>query len=221
MNNRKKIDISTWNRYELFAEFINMRTSVYDMTVRMDVTTLVNYCCKKNQSFFANLLYLSLRELNAIPEFRMRIHDGEPYIYDKVDCSFTVANDYGFFVNRIAEYAPYDEFYKNVLSIIETAKKEKNAHPKDSDLNRADLLYFSCIPWVDYQSMTLPVITTPYGCKDQTYNIVPCVGWGKYIEDNGKYKMSMHMKISHAFVDGKPLADAFNNIQKAVNEIAF
>lgn len=33
--------------------------------------------------------------------------------------------------------------------------------------------------------------------------------------------MSLHMKISHAFVDGKPLADAFNNIQKAVNELVF
>lgn len=27
------------------------------------------------------------------------------------------------------------------------------------------------------------------------------------------------MKVSHAFVDGKPLADAFNNIQKAIDEL--
>ncbi len=29
------------------------------------------------------------------------------------------------------------------------------------------------------------------------------------------------MKVSHAFVDGKPLADAFNNIQKALDELVF
>lgn len=221
MNNRRKIDTATWCRYELFQEFINMRTSIYDMTVRLDVTNLVNYCREKGQSFFANFLYLALRELNTIPEFRMRIQDGEPYIYDKVDCSFTIANDYGYFVNRSTEYAPYSEFYKNVLGIIEKAKVEKNTHPKDSDLDRTDLLYFSCIPWVDYQSMTLPVITTPYGSEDQTYNIIPCIGWGKYVDENGRYKMSMHMKISHAFIDGKPLADAFNNIQKAVDTLVF
>ena len=221
MNKRSKIDITSWNRYELFQEFINMRTSIYDMTVRMDVTNLVNYCRETKQSFFVNFLYLALRELNAIPEFRMRIHDGEPYIYDKIDCSFTIANDYGYFVNRSAEYTPYDDFYKNVLAIIEKAKTEKNTHPETSDLERTDLLYFSCIPWVDFQSMTLPVITTPYGSDDQTYNIVPCIGWGKYVDENGRYKMSMHMKISHAFVDGKPLADAFNNIQKSVDELIF
>lgn len=29
------------------------------------------------------------------------------------------------------------------------------------------------------------------------------------------------MKISHAFIDGKPLADAFNHIQSAINELDF
>ena len=29
MNHREKIDISAWERAELFQEFINMRTSVY------------------------------------------------------------------------------------------------------------------------------------------------------------------------------------------------
>lgn len=219
MNHREKIDIGSWNRAELFHEFINMRTSIYDMTVRMDVTSLVNYCKSSGQSFFINYLYIALRELNAVPEFRMRIHNGEPYIYDKVDCSFTVANNYGYFVNRSTEFCEYEAFYRNVEAIIAKAKNEKNTHPENSDLNRTDILYFSCIPWVDYQSMTLPVITTPYGVNDQTGNIVPCIGWGKYVEENGRYKMSMHMKISHAFVDGKPLADAFNNIQKAVDEL--
>lgn len=57
--------------------------------------------------------------------------------------------------------------------------------------------------------------------SDQTYNNVPCVGWGKYVEENQSFKMSMHMKISHAFVDGKPLADAFNYIQAAINKLDF
>ena len=33
--------------------------------------------------------------------------------------------------------------------------------------------------------------------------------------------MSMHIKVSHAFIDGKPLADAFNDIQDAINELNF
>ena len=33
--------------------------------------------------------------------------------------------------------------------------------------------------------------------------------------------MSMHIKASHAFIDGKPLAEAFNNIQTAINQLDF
>lgn len=62
----------------MFREFIGMTTSIYDMTVRMDVTNLINYCKENGQSFFINYLYLALRELSAIQEFRMRVHNGEP-----------------------------------------------------------------------------------------------------------------------------------------------
>lgn len=77
-----------------------MTTSIYDMTVRMDVTNLVNYCKEQNQSFFTNCLCLVLYELNVIPEFRMRVHNAEPYIYNRIDGSFTIANKYGYVVNR-------------------------------------------------------------------------------------------------------------------------
>ena len=220
-NKYKKINFDKWDRAELFNEFINMTTSIYDMTVRMDVTRLINYSKENGQSFFINYLYLALRELNAIPEFRMRIHNGQPYLYSRIDCSFTVANNYGYFVNRSTEFTDYKTFYQNVSAIAEKEKNEKNTHPEHSDLTRTDLIYFSVIPWVDYQSMTLPVLTNPHGTNDQTYNTVPCVGWGKYVEENGRFKMSMHIKVSHAFIDGKPLADAFNNIQDAINELNF
>lgn len=220
-NKYKKINFDKWDRAELFNEFINMTTSIYDMTVRMDVTRLINYSKENGQSFFINYLYLALRELNAIPEFRMRIHNGQPYLYSRIDCSFTVANNYGYFVNRSTEFTDYKTFYQNVSAIAEKAKNEKNTHPEHSDLTRTDLIYFSVIPWVDYQSMTLPVLTNPHGTNDQTYSTVPCVGWGKYVEENGRFKMSMHIKVSHAFIDGKPLADAFNNIQDAINELNF
>ncbi len=134
--------MDTWNRAELFREFIGMTTSIYDMTVRMDVTNLINYCKENGKSFFINYLYLALRELNAIPEFRMRVHNGEPYLYNRVDCSFTVANNYGYFVNRSTKFAEYEAFYQNVSTIAEKAKNEKNTHPENSDLSRTDLIYF-------------------------------------------------------------------------------
>ena len=83
-----------------------------------------------------------MRELNAIPEFRMRVHDDRQYIYDKVDCGFTVANEYGYFVNRTVEAADYKTFYESVTETISKVKKEKNIHPEASDLYRTDLISF-------------------------------------------------------------------------------
>ena len=125
MNECIKLDMDTWNRAELFREFIGMTTSIYDMTVRMDVTNLINYCKENGQSFFINYLYLALRELNAIPEFRMRVHNGEPYLYRRIDCSFTVANNYEYCVNRSTEFTHYKTFYQNVSAIAEKSKNEK------------------------------------------------------------------------------------------------
>ena len=188
----------------------------------MDVTKLVAHCRESGTSFFINYLFLCARALNSIEEFRCRLVNGEPWIYDKLDCSFTTMNDFGYFVNRSVAFEDYDAFYKNASEIIQKAKQEKNIHPETvSDLSRVDLCYYSCIPWVDYQSMTLPVITRPSGSNDQTGDSVPRIGWGKFVEENGRYRMTMHITVSHAFVDGKPLAEAFNRVQDALNELDF
>lgn len=43
-NRCSEINLQEWNRAELFSEFIGMTTSIYDMTVRMDVSRLVDHC---------------------------------------------------------------------------------------------------------------------------------------------------------------------------------
>lgn len=65
--------------------------------------------------------------------------------------------------------------------------------------------------------MTLPVITHQYNTNDPTGDWIPSIGWGKYVEENGRYKMTMHITVNHSLIDGKPLADAFNNIQNSLN----
>ena len=53
MNECIKLDMGIWNRAELFREFIAMTTSIYDMTVRMDVTNLVIIVKNKNNLFLS------------------------------------------------------------------------------------------------------------------------------------------------------------------------
>lgn len=219
--NGKKVDVEHWNRRELFNGFIQMAAPCYGMNVRMDVTRLVNHCKQSGESFFINLMYLCLREMNKAEEFRMRVLDWEPWIFDKIHGSFTVMNDSGFFVNRFAEFCEYPSFYPNVRSTIDKAKGETELYPKGFDPSRTDLFYFSCIPWIDFQSVTQPLITQPAAFNNPAGDSVPRVSWGKYVEQNGGYFMTMHMTVNHALIDGKPLADVFNAIQSALTDLRF
>ncbi len=58
MNECIKLDMDTWNWAELFWEFIGMTTSIYDMTVRMDVTNLINLLQRKRTGLFYQLPYI-------------------------------------------------------------------------------------------------------------------------------------------------------------------
>ena len=39
-----------------------------------------------------------------------------------------------------------------------------------------------------------------------------------YIENNGKYEISLNITVSHVFVDGYHLSKVFNNIKELLND---
>ena len=55
-NNMQKIDISKSPRKKTYDWFKTFNNPTYGLTVTMDVTSLVEYTKKNNQSFFINML---------------------------------------------------------------------------------------------------------------------------------------------------------------------
>ena len=47
---------------------------------------------------------------------------------------------------------------------------------------------------------------------------VPRIAWGKYVEENGKTTMALNIHVSHALVDGYPLAQGFNKVQEYLDQ---
>ena len=62
---------------------------------------------------------------------------------------------------------------------------------------------FSCIPWVDFDSVT--------SCVLNAHQIQPLITWGKVNDD---YEMSVSITVSHIFVNGRDLGYFFENTQK-------
>ena len=211
----KEIEILNWNRLKIYEWFKNFSNSTYSMNVRMDVSKLVKHTKENNESFFIDLLYIVLKGLNDIEEMRMRLVDGRPVIFDDINPAFTVMTQTGTFENvRYMNNRDFKEFYKISSENIERVKEQTEI--KKGEYNPGNCYneyYITCIPLVDFTEFNHPIP------DDMETQCIPRICWGKYVENNGKYELTLNITVSHIFVDGFPLAKAFNKIQEYLNNV--
>lgn len=210
-----EIDVENWNRKNTYKWFKTFSNTTYSCNVVMDVTKLVNHAKMKNESFFIDLLYIVLKGLNSIEEMRMRLVDEKPVIFDDINPAYTVMAESGTFENvRYKNQNDFKTFYKISEENIQKAKvvsqvEEQEYNPE----NCYDEYYITCLPWINFTQFTHPI---PDDVQSQC---IPRICWGKYIESNGRFELTLNITVSHLFVDGKPLADAFNGIQDLLNNV--
>ncbi len=211
----KEIDIKNWDREKNYNWFKTFSNSTYSCNVVMDVTKLVNHVKENKQSFFIDLLYIVVSGLNSIEEMRMRIVDGKPVIFDDINPAFTVMTKLGTFENvRHKNSRDFKTFYQISQEKIERAKhqdfiEKEDYNPKDC----YDEYYITCLPWVSFSQLTHPIP------DDISSQCIPRICWGKYKDNNGKYELMLNITVSHIFVDGYPLSQAFNKIQELLDNV--
>jgi chloramphenicol O-acetyltransferase type A len=211
----KEIDVGKWNRkahYECFSAYSD---PIFSMSVRLDVTKLVEYTKKTDTSYFVNFLFIASKCLNEIEGFRLRItEDNRVVEYDVCRPSYIVMNKENVIVTCRSEmYQEYAKFYQATKADVERAKEEtdrKTFNVKDE----YDVFYTTCLPWVDLTSLK-----NPYDLKNPAQSSIPRLAWGKFVEKDGKYEMMMDIAAHHALLDGYPMAQAFVNIQKALDNV--
>lgn len=198
-------------QYKWFSTFSN---PCYGFDVKMDVTNLVNYTKKTNTSFFINTLYLVTKGLSMIEEMRLRLVNNEIRLYEKINPSFTVMTKSGVFENCNFEYEEsYFAFYKKAKDLIENAKQQETVKDTYNESTNFDEYYITCIPWLSFESMSNPLPD-----NNLESSSVPRICWDKYKIEGNKITMTLNITVSHAFVDGYPLSQAFNTIQSLFND---
>ena len=209
----KKVQLEKWERNKTYEWFKSFSNSTYSMNVRMDVTNLIKHTKQKKESFFIDLLYIVLKGLNSVDELRMRLVDDSPVIYEDINPAFTVMTESGTFENvRFKNCKDFKMFYSVAQQYIEGAKKQKKIKKERyNPENCYDEYYITCVPWVDFTQVTHPIP------DDIASQCIPRICWGKYIEKEGRYELTLNITVSHIFVDGYPLSKAFNNIQELLN----
>ena len=211
----EKINMENWHRSKTYEWFKSFSNSTYSMNVRMDVTNLFKHVKENNESFFIDLLYIVLKGLNSIDEMRMRLVDDTPVLYEEINPAFTVMTNTGTFENvRFNNCNDFEKFYQIAAEHIENAKKQtqikkENYNPE----NCYNEFYITCVPWVDFTQVTHPIP------DDIASQCIPRICWGKYVEQNEKYELTLNITVSHIFVDGYPLAQTFKIIQELLDNV--
>lgn len=201
----KEIDFDLENN-----PFINFLSSRYTMSARVNVENLWIKSKEQDLSFFVMSLGALMNALNDIPQMRRRIIDGKVIEFESLDAVCPIMDKEETVFKEIRIEAPqrfynilkwHDYVVDYQLNVIEGVDKAFDLDTMERD--KINIANFSCIPWVDFDSITN---ATAAGNAIQ-----PLITWGK-VNDN--YEMTVSITVSHIFVNGLELAKFYKNAQE-------
>lgn len=185
------IDWAAWPRRELFAFFSAMSQPFYTVTFRQDVTRLVRFTRENNLSFYYSLGYLCTRAVNQIEAFRYALQGEDLVLFDRRNPSFTDLHPGSeqFHIVTLPLEGTMSEFCAaaRAKSAAQTTLLDQEDSP--------DLIYFTCLPWVEMTALTNERDFDPD-------DAVPRIAWGKYAREGERQILHISMELNHRFVDG-------------------
>lgn len=209
----KIIDKTTWKREKVFEKFSSYDFPIVSLCSKLDVTNLLEYCHKNKKSFFISFLYIMVKCLNKIEEFRIRLLDDKIVEYDVISPSYVVLADDGAITACQTQMVfDFEKFHNQATVDIENTRK--NSSKVEYGTARADLFYVSCVKWLDFTS-----VTNPYDFKDASATSIPRLTMGKYVDVGGRKMMALDICAHHGLIDGEPICRAFNDVQKEIDNI--
>lgn len=200
----KRIDMDTWERREPYRYFSAMDCPYWSMTCELDVTSARAFMREMSVPAYAGTIWLMTLAANAVPEFKLRIVDGEVYDCGLAHPSFTAQSNAGRLIFCRTLYTPGDPaaFIENVR---QTMERDKSAPDPPLVADRPDLLYLSCIPWVHFTHVSHPVNFKPQ-------DAIPRITWGRFEERGDAIVLAVNVQAHHGLADGKHVSLFMNTL---------
>jgi len=200
--------MKTWSRASAFKHFMTYSNPYFGITCSIDVTQAYDNAKKRGVSFFLYYFYLSLQAANEIPEFRIRIEDKKPVIFDRVNGSPTILRDDGEMGYAMLEYE--DSFREFLPAAEKEIVRVKKLPDLDTSKDCPETIYYSIMPWIAFTSvehpMNLPVTEG-----------IPIFTFGKMTEEKGKKTMPLAVHAHHALMDGLHISKFIESFQTKLN----
>ena len=202
---RKKIDVRTWSRREIFRFFKDYEEPYYGITTDLDCTSGYQFAKEKGISFFLYYLYLTLKAVNQTEAFKYRIEGDELYLYDVINGSATIDRDDGTFGFSHIHY------FEDLDLFLERATEEVIEVRTSNQLIRSgigeNVIHFSALPWIRFTHVSHP---RRYDRRDS----IPKITYGKYYMKGDRRMIPVSVHVNHAVADGLHVGEFFKTLQK-------
>ena len=205
----RKIDPNTWPRRDIFYFFSKISNPFYSVTFNVDVTEAYAYAKRSGLSFYYALVYLVTRAINSVEAFRYALVDGELVLLDERSPSFTdlKKGSESFHIVTMPCKGDIAEFCFDA--------KRRSAEQTtflSTDKEGVDLIYISCLPWVELTALTNERDFDPD-------DAIPRVSWGKFHERDGRKILGMLLELNHRFTDGVHIGKFADALQNLISEL--
>jgi chloramphenicol O-acetyltransferase type A len=203
-----QIDLSVWPRRDHFKFFSSYEEPFFSITAEVDCTGLLARCERLGVSKTLSFWHGVLRATNAIEEFRYRILDGRPVLYDTIHLSPTILRPDGTFTIAFVPFKEdFQEFCDTASEVIARAK-ETTGFDLDNSTRRIDLIHFSTVPWFRFTGLTHARSTKAPGSE-------PKITLGKFGPRLGGGK-SIPVSITghHGLMDGYQIGQYLEHLEE-------
>ena len=204
----REIDLETWPRREHYDFFCSFREPFFSITAEVLCEGILKRCEKDGRSKTFALWHGILQAANAVEEFRYRIKEQGPVLYEAVHLSPTVLRPDGTFT---IAFLPFVEdlgaFAEIGRQVLEEAKKTKG-FSLDVETRRIDLIHFSTVPWFRFTGLS-------HARATERTESEPKITIGRYGQGaDGKVSIPISVTVHHGLMDGVHVARYFEELER-------
>lgn len=206
----KYINFDNWNRKEHYKFFENVDNPQFNICMNLNITNFLKFVKENNLSFYYSMIYASTYVMNQIEDFCYKIRDGKIILHDSLQPSFT---DMGAQENlfKIVTLPLSNSIHEFSNSAKEMSKSQNEYFP-EVNIDQDKLIYFSCIPWISFTSISNELIMN----KEDS---IPRISFGKYFTQDNKILLPYSIQVNHMLLDGVHVGKFIEQLQNFIDEI--
>jgi len=206
MKTPKTVSTSDLNRASHFEFYSKFGWPWIDICALVDVTDALDAGRERNVGVFASCLFQVMKAVNSVAALRLRIEGDVIVEHDSCSPSFTVKGQDDLFNFACAEWS--DDLVTFASRVTKSSKMASKQRTLDlSNDERGDLVFVTCLPWLDFTSIHHP---RPLGSQPDS---TPRIAWGKLSEcPAGRKSMPLSISVHHGLADGVHIAEFLSKI---------